>query len=530
MADLLEPDFGTAIYRSNDNIQNLKIRVVIKKVTSSTALPQSIFGKHAAGGGAGMELADLRLKHSLSSQPQDSDEYIFGYQEKLFSQREWDLYSSLGNCQTVLEKKYHEEVKHTRTRPTTRLFSYVDHDTFTNIDERAQRMTTSAAEVPTFLAERMTTVRRRRTRPARTADGEEAVVPKINIVNLNPTPEKMSNSHILTTPVQTMYIMADLSPKHREQKLSSDEYVLCTIKVDAHGVITTKPDFNRGQKPYTVETDGLGKEVFEYWIESVSQQMSCRERDGETKMYRELYARHADFLAACVGTEFEMVTWRTRGDQQLSWVTQTCSTAVHGRDNVAHFSFPFEFELFYKKETIEDEKGTDEMMRWPQLYIEVLSLDSWHRYRTEGYGYITLPTSPGCRMETLNTWRPVGHSIRDELRRFFVGGSPELEDPTYVSVPSTFEGAHLSKFGFKTESTGSVTIRINTIQQSRSFLDTAASKKKLASLVDRLGGGAMQQGLAAVLESFQKARQRMLVARQRAYATGAASQVEESEA
>jgi len=34
---------------------------------------------------------------------------------------------------------------------------------------------------------------------------------------------------------------------------------LCTIKVDANGVITMKPNFNQAQKPYKIETDRLGK-------------------------------------------------------------------------------------------------------------------------------------------------------------------------------------------------------------------------------------------------------------------------------
>lgn len=48
-------------------------------------------------------------------------------------------------------------------------------------------------------------------------------------------------------------------------------------------------------------------DVFEFWVENASQHMSSREQDRENKMYRELYARHEEFLQACVGNEFEMV-------------------------------------------------------------------------------------------------------------------------------------------------------------------------------------------------------------------------------
>ena len=37
----------------------------------------------------------------------------------------------------------------------------------------------------------------------------------------------------------------------------------------------------------------------------------------------------------------------------------------------------------------------DTLPKMPMLYFEVLSLDSWERYRTEGYAYMTLPTGPG---------------------------------------------------------------------------------------------------------------------------------------
>lgn len=39
----------------------------------------------------------------------------------------------------------------------------------------------------------------------------------------------------------------------------SEEYVLCTIKVDANGVITMKPNFNHNKRPYRIETESLGK-------------------------------------------------------------------------------------------------------------------------------------------------------------------------------------------------------------------------------------------------------------------------------
>lgn len=42
---------------------------------------------------------------------------------------------------------------------------------------------------------------------------------------------------------------------------------------------------------------------------------------------------------------------------------------------------------------------------------------------------------PGSYSVEANTWRPVGNGRGPEMRRFFIGGSPELEDPTYPQKP-----------------------------------------------------------------------------------------------
>ena len=45
----------------------------------------------------------------------------------------------------------------------------------------------------------------------------------------------------------------------------------------------------------------------------------------------------------------------------------------------------------------------------------------------------------GMSQENLACWRPRGDSLIYELRRFFIGGSPELEDISYVGIPTENE-------------------------------------------------------------------------------------------
>lgn len=45
----------------------------------------------------------------------------------------------------------------------------------------------------------------------------------------------------------------------------------------------------------------------------------------------------------------------------------------------------------------------------------------------------------GKHIITCHTWRPLQIGTVSALRRFFIGGSPELEDNSYVRIPGTFK-------------------------------------------------------------------------------------------
>uniref|UniRef100_A0A4W5LGH2 Uncharacterized protein n=1 Tax=Hucho hucho TaxID=62062 RepID=A0A4W5LGH2_9TELE len=65
----------------------------------------------------------------------DEEEFLVGWQEKLFSQYEVDLFQSEAVCQTPLERQYHTEImalERTRGRRNRRIFTYTDFDRFTN--------------------------------------------------------------------------------------------------------------------------------------------------------------------------------------------------------------------------------------------------------------------------------------------------------------------------------------------------------------------------------------------------------------
>ncbi|XP_030392459.1 Meckel syndrome type 1 protein isoform X2 [Gopherus evgoodei] len=515
-------DAGGAVYRSRDPVRNLRIRVHIQRVTSASLLLQQL---QPPAGQQGKELISLATfsSHPAASGycPGDEEEAVIGWQEKLFSQFEVDLYQHESACQTPLDRQYHQEIlklEKSGGRKNDRIFTYTDHDRFTNLEERCQKVTSSEQEVPSFLVERMANLRRRR-QDRRPAEGS---VLKSRIITWKPSEEFIKNNHVINTPVQTMYIMGDLGPYgmlgHREY-----EHVLCTVKVDGNGVITVKPDFTSTKGAYRIELDGEKRELWRYTVENASAQVQQEEEEREQRMFRDLYSRHKEYLNGLVGSDFEMtlpgalrlfvngeIGWSSPAFQQLSGVTQTCATKTLGRDNVAYFSYPFTLEMFFTQE--DESEGS--LPQWPVIYFEVLSLDYWQRYRVEGYGSVVLPAAPGFHTLTAPTWRPTELGTVSELRRFFIGGSPELEDMTYVRVPGIFKGKCLSRFGFRTETTGSVTFRLHCLQQSKAFLESSALRKRMQSVLDQLGGFSQQNSLYSVLEAFQRARRRMQEARE----------------
>lgn len=552
MADFLE-DVGVGYYRSLDPPKNFAVKVKLWRVTTASYLPEFKIGSQQnVNEQEGVEVAGDALEMAnlgRGNQDSESEEFVFYWQQKMFSKMEMELYEDLNNCLGPLEQKYHAEIMKLRKkggRPNNRLFSYVDSDSYVNVDEESRSLTTSPLEVPTYLAQNMSSVRRRnigsKTERRKLPGG---FAPHVNPVVTYETKTSKTAAHVVNIPYKTMHVMADLGPDAKTTIDQEDEYVLFSVKIDAYGQIFVKPDFNGDNPPYRLETCNELREVYEYTVEHCSLQMTSDQREQEFKSFNELYNRHALYLASQVGSVFdpepepgilrmnifgEIVSakgfeydglyvhffldlptkWRPADDPVLSGVTQTCVTKLEGEDYIAHFSYPFDFSLVYQ----EDDDSADDFIHWPTLFIEVLSLDSWERFRTEGYSYLTIPSKAGSYMFEVDTWRPVGNGPIPEMRRFFIGGSPELEDPTYPQIPAMADDKVLSKYFFRTAASGSVTVRFHIMQQCQSFVEVTKKPRRTRTILDRLGGMKALDSLSQVLDAFQRAKRRMLDAKE----------------
>nr|XP_017515920.2 Meckel syndrome type 1 protein isoform X1 [Manis javanica] len=568
-------DTGEAVYRSRDPVRNLRLRVHLQRITSSS------FFRYQPAAQPGKDLIDLATfrPHPASSghhsDEDEEEEVVVGWQEKLFSQFEVDLYQNEAACQSPLDHQYRQEIlklKDSGDRKNQRIFTYTDSDRYTNLEEHCQKMTTAASEVPSFLVERMANVRRRRQdrrgtlfRGCQGSDpsccgsqgGQHPQVTNCHLETLRRICQKQSchqypssdNVHhgrpgaIWKVGPAILNLAVDVLVSRLGYK--KYEHVLCTLKVDSNGVITVKPDFTGLKGPYRIETEGEKQELWKYTVDNVSSLAQPEEEEREQRVFKDLYGRHKEYLSSLVGTDFEMTVpgalrlfvngevvsaqgyeydnlyvhffvelpttnWSSPALQQLSGITQTCTTKSLGMDKVGYFSYPFTFEASF----LHEDESADALLEWPVLYCEVLSLDFWQRCRVEGYGAVVLPTTPGAHTLAVSTWRPMELGTGAELRRFFIGSSLELEDLSYVRIPGTFKGECLSRFGLRTETTGSVTFRLHCLQQSRAFMESSSLRKRMRSVLDRLEGFSQQSSIHNVLEAFRRARRRMQEARE----------------
>ncbi|XP_031330878.1 Meckel syndrome type 1 protein-like isoform X1 [Photinus pyralis] len=99
---------STAIYRSPDEIINLKIRIRIREV----------------GGGGDDPLEEIQT---------------FRWQQKIFGQFERGFYLDRKNCATELERKYHAEVAKLSEKSNV-VFSYVNDDGYEGVDDNCGKM------------------------------------------------------------------------------------------------------------------------------------------------------------------------------------------------------------------------------------------------------------------------------------------------------------------------------------------------------------------------------------------------------
>eukprot|EP00937_MAST-01D_sp_MAST-1D-sp2_P005386 g5386.t1 len=88
-----------------------------------------------------------------------------------------------------------------------------------------------------------------------------------------------------------------------------------------------------------------------------------------------------------------------------------------------------------------------------ELHIsgEVLGASDFPSSDIAGYGFCYVPSAPGEHSTDIVLWRPAGNGM-EQLRAYFLGAHPKLQDPTVAS----HEG---DRFELQTSTTGRVHVR-----------------------------------------------------------------------
>lgn len=168
------------------------------------------------------------------------------------------------------------------------------------------------------------------------------------------------------------------------------------------------------------------------------------------------------------------------GSTQIS----TCSynsTGKTPKDSLicptANFSHPLDIHLVSSVH-----HDAERIHNWPKIFFEVGAAGSWGRHYNQGYGYMTIPRRAGSYDLTLKTWKPHG-SIRQRMEDFFLGGSRHLSDPVnYIGLPKPSErGPFLNKYGFSSETSGDIRVRVHVVMQHKERAPTILPKAGSAS-------------------------------------------------
>ncbi|KZC04614.1 PREDICTED: Meckel syndrome type 1 protein-like [Dufourea novaeangliae] len=454
----------------------------------------------------------------------EEEDRILGWQEKAFSRFEANFYKESKNCITEAQKTYCQRINEENIEGS-QLYSYTETDLYYPGNEllTKQYKTKLACRNETALP----ALQNRKPFPERYNK---------TVVDNAPDKTRIRTNHYVYMDRRTMYVMVDLSRRDRNltNPEEDSETVLCVITYDQlHKILSVNPDFTDDHCYSITNSNGV---EFNYWIEHASAKQTPEELQEkrnelqreikERLVYKETEISHSfhltpphihrifiklDILSAhkfifnglCISYYIDLPEhWNSDQKDHLFGRTQRCNL----NNQTAYFGYATEISLDYEVDKASNVKKT--LPSWPRLLLSVTSLDTWSRYRTEGYAAVSLPVLPGKYEFSIPTWRPTG-SIINSLRRYFTGGTYELEDMTYCSIPVGHEDKVLNKSQIKITASGYIKLKLNIIYQTH----TSIKPDDVLNYFENLSTGKLMINIENIFEQFKAARERMIQVR-----------------
>ncbi|KAJ3071625.1 Pleiotropic negative transcriptional regulator [Podochytrium sp. JEL0797] len=504
----------TQCYRTIDQLENLKIRIILRKV-ADRRVPLSHMNQ---GSALSLQLTHERNANSVNSNLFSSnllpgpEELVVKWQKKVMSPQEMADKSNIAATSSTGGRKKGGILKSSKLKEGEGdenvggggaasqggmfLFTYIDSDEYTNQEDVERNVTTSKHETLSEMAKRALTLTKPLTGPVATSAYEAEFDSRHTGVSEKPVHLYKPLRNIKFEEMHVMaYIYSEI--KYSNEKgdafsIKGYEKRLCTIKCYDSGLVTMTPGLSESSSLYQFQ---INEDVFQYRLELISKELDAVDEEKEWKIYSEFYDRRVQAQQAHLPTTFQKPPsapglrvvlmgeiasaygfngesiyihylvdltegWTVEGGQLplLSAYTQ-CSSGIYQSESglwEARFAFPMEVELI-------SGQGHRHSV-WPKIYFEVCSMDSWDRSIVVGYGYADLPKSPGCYDLKITTWKPLV-SPSSQLKSSLVGGSAELDDLTYNYIPFGHKGPKLIKYGFQTETSGTINFKMNLIHQ-----------------------------------------------------------------
>lgn len=190
----------------------------------------------------------------------EDETHVFSWQEKIFSRSEIDFYKDEKNCLTDCQKEYHRWIVDNNVEGSL-LYSYTQDDCFKPRNDILTKKYQSYLSKKNQSA--LPPLKIKKQFPERNNK---------NVIDANPAETRIRSNRYLYTEYNTMYIVADLTPKSENSPtigLLDSEILLCSIRFDrAHNLLTINPGLT-SMEPYTIcSSNGI---KYSYWIEDPSE-------------------------------------------------------------------------------------------------------------------------------------------------------------------------------------------------------------------------------------------------------------------
>ncbi|KAJ3330822.1 Pleiotropic negative transcriptional regulator, partial [Blyttiomyces sp. JEL0837] len=425
----------TKYYRTLDPLENLRIKVCLKKV-ADRHVPFS------SGPTFSILETDTKALAANSLLPAPIEETI-RWQKKIFSPKEiidshknpdssgrrshWRILNSLLKNSKSKESKILKNPESIEGK--SYLFTYVEDDDYFDEENYCRHITNAKVEPLSRLARRILELDSKATN----VKNDKKKVHRHEKVGL----EKILSEFTY----KRMHIMAYLyyEKVDNNKNISLRQFFekrLCTIRYYDQGIMALTPGLTKKGSVYQFE---IFEDVYQFTLENVSKALEVIDEEKEWKIYNEYYLKRSAARAAELPDNFTSIPeayglsltilgdivsarnfkgqnlyihyllelsdgWTSNKLDLLSAYTQ-CSSCTFDEELEmweARFAFPLEMQLIAP-------------------HYQVCSMDSWDRHVVEGYGYASIPAAPA--------------SPSAEMRSVFIGGSSELEDITYGAVP-----------------------------------------------------------------------------------------------